>query len=94
MKKQVQTSELPIIFIPKFREYGIQYLDGGSAIQLIEYCPWCGKPLPESLRHQWFDAIEKLGLEPDDYNIPSEYISEEWYSRVAVRDAELPPISF
>jgi hypothetical protein len=31
-------------------EYGLIVHDGGSSFVVINYCPWCGKKLPESTR--------------------------------------------
>ena len=71
--------EVAIIYIPKFREYGIKILDGGSSFQLINYCPWCGCKLPLSLRTQWFDVLDELALEPGDPNIPAQMFTDEWW---------------
>ena len=79
MKEHLRGGEVAIEFLGKFREYGISYLDGGSSIQTIRYCPWCGAQLPASLRERWFDEIERLGLEPGDANIPEKYLTERWY---------------
>jgi hypothetical protein len=84
MERHIAGNELSLVFIPKFREYGILYTDGGSSFQVMEYCPWCGARLPESLRGEWFDAIETMGPEPDDENIPKEYLSEEWHGDAEV----------
>ncbi|MCV6639313.1 hypothetical protein [Candidatus Albibeggiatoa sp. nov. NOAA] len=82
MKQFIELDDLPIIFTPKFREFGILYLDGGSAHQCINYCPWCGTKLPTSLRDQWCDIIlDVLKLEPDDPNIPKKYLTDEWYKQ-------------
>ena len=35
-------------FVPKFNEFGLPVHDGGSSYVIIEYCPWCGRKLPES----------------------------------------------
>lgn len=35
---------------PKVREYGLIVHNGGSAVIVIRYCPWCGAKLPDSLR--------------------------------------------
>jgi hypothetical protein len=35
---------------PRFREYGLIVHDGGSSWVCIQFCPWCGVRLPESLR--------------------------------------------
>jgi hypothetical protein len=66
--------------VPKFREYGIPILDGGSSFQEIAYCPWCGRKLPESLRDEWFEELERLGLDPSEDKVPEEYSSGQWWS--------------
>lgn len=37
-------------FWPSQREYGLLIHDGGASMSVINYCPWCGAKLPESLR--------------------------------------------
>jgi hypothetical protein len=46
---------------------------------LIEFCPSCGKKLPESKRDLWFDEIEKLGIDPWSEEIPEKYLGNKWY---------------
>lgn len=79
MELHINNNELAIVFIPKFREYGVSYQDGGSSFQLIRYCPWCGCRLPDSIRDLWFKKIEVMGLEPDDPQMPPSFLSDEWY---------------
>lgn len=76
----VSDPTIPIVFIPKFREYGVRVLDGGSSYIQMKYCPWCRKKLPSSLRTKWFAEMNKLGLEPGDKKIPREYLDDKWYS--------------
>ena len=71
--------DVPIVYSLRFREYGIKINDGGTSFQEISYCPWCGSKLPNSLRREWFDRIEKLGLDPFDANIPSKMLSDSWW---------------
>jgi hypothetical protein len=71
---------VPIIYVAKFREYGIRVADGGSSYILLKYCPWCGKALPDSLRDEWFEEIERLGLGPEDTRLPLRYSTDEWWS--------------
>ncbi|WP_445316303.1 DUF6980 family protein [Microcoleus vaginatus] len=80
MKRHISEGEVAICYIPRLREYGILILDGGSAKQSIKYCPWCGKELPNSLSEQWFDELEKIGIEPGDSRIPKEFLSDEWWT--------------
>lgn len=79
METFITSNELAVIYNNKFREYGIRYTDGGTSYQIINYCPWCGKKLPESLRDKWFDEIESQGFDPDDPNLPKKYLSDEWF---------------
>jgi hypothetical protein len=79
MARALADPDIPIAYLPAFREYGIEYKDGGTSHQLIAFCPWCGSPLPASLRDRWFDAIDALGMEPGDPHIPMQYATERWW---------------
>jgi hypothetical protein len=79
MLKFLEDPDIPLAYWGKYREYGLRILDGGSAIQRIHYCPWCGQELPSSLRREWFDALEWLGLNPGDPNIPHSFRSGAWW---------------
>jgi hypothetical protein len=72
--------EAALIYTPKFREYGIQIFDGGSSFMVIRYCPWCGMELPTSLRDQWFDVIDQLGLASESEQLPAQYRSDAWWN--------------
>ncbi|TRW89323.1 hypothetical protein [Flavobacterium sp. GT3R68] len=63
----------------KFDEYGVKIWDGGTSCILIDFCPWCGEKLPNSKRDQWFDEIEKLGIDPWNGEIPEKYQTDKWY---------------
>jgi hypothetical protein len=69
-----------IVYIPKFREYGIRILDGGTSSKVIIFCPWCGIRLPASLRDAWFVEIERLGLEPDSPFLPLRFKTDAWWN--------------
>jgi len=71
------------------REYFIPLLYKGkiTAIQCLDYCPWCGKKLPKRLSNEWFKILEKeYGLD-DPYNkeqeklIPEEFKTDEWWKK-------------
>ena len=79
LESYVKETGIPIIYIPKFREYGIKVLDGGSSYIEIKFCPFTGHKLPKSLRNLWFETIEKLNLEPYDPNIPEKLKTDEWW---------------
>ncbi len=80
MKKHLKVGEVAIKYCPKFREYGILYLDGGTSCQEVKFCPWCGKKTPDSMRDQWIKEIRTLGFELDQENIPEKYKTEQWWS--------------
>jgi hypothetical protein len=79
MRQHLQRREVAIRYIPKFREYGIHIEDGGTSFQEIRFCPWCGRPLPPSLRDRWFEELDALGLEPDSPALSDRYKTDEWW---------------
>lgn len=51
-----------------------------SAIQLINYCPWCGSKLPSALSEKWYNELEAKGFEdPFEDEIPNEYKTDAWW---------------
>lgn len=76
-----------VCYSPKFNEYGIPIHDGenGSITSYIQiqYCPWCGKKLPDGLREKWFDQLENLGYDDPlkDDSIPEKFKSDKWYRK-------------
>ena len=78
--KSVCDPQLPTVYFPKLREFGLVVFDGG-AFQLISFDPWSGKPLPKSLRKTWFDHFEGLGIElwEELEKVPEPYKDETWW---------------
>jgi hypothetical protein len=83
MTTHIESKELYLKYSPRFREYGISYADGSVSQQTIHCCPWCGSKLPSSLRLEWFEELDLLGIEPDD-KLPAELISDEWWIKRAL----------
>lgn len=81
MTNNLGGEDASLIYVPKFREYGIRVLDGGSSFIAIRFCPWCGKKLPASLRDEWFSRLENLNLEPDDPKVPEELLDDSWWRK-------------
>jgi hypothetical protein len=79
MRDNLASGDVAVLYVPKLREYGIRVTDGGSSYVVIDYCPWCGRRLPASLRDEWFHEIERLGLEPDSASVPARYATDEWW---------------
>lgn len=79
MNRHLIEGEVAVRYIGKFREYGILILDGGSSLQEIRFCPWCMCGLPMSLRDEWFEQVDALGLEPDSPDLPERYKTDAWW---------------
>ncbi len=82
MFRYLWDGEITMVFIPAYREWGIEVNDGGTSFIRIQHCPWCGSKLPESLRDKWFDITREMGYDdPGDDAIPQEYKSDQWWSQ-------------
>jgi len=79
MQHALGDSDIPLIWTPKFREIGVRVLDGGDSSILLRFCPWCGNQLPESLRSEWFEELERREVDPYGDGIPVEFLDERWY---------------
>lgn len=79
MAERLADGTTGVVYVPKFREYGIRVLDGGTSFIVIQFCPWCGVLLPGSLRDEWFDELERRGLSPYGVDIPEEFVSDRWW---------------
>lgn len=67
------------------REYYLKSLQG-PYIMTIDYCAWCGKKLPSSLRTSWGAIIRnELGLNPNNPDdralIPEDFFTEIWWKK-------------
>jgi hypothetical protein len=78
MARALEDSRVPLEYLPKYREYGL-LVAGGSAVQIIEHCPWCGLSLPPSLRDEFFDRLDAMGLAPGDAEVPADFASDAWW---------------
>lgn len=75
-----------IAYIPWTREYGIRRVSIDRELNYqpirmmkIDYCPWCGTKLPESLKSRWMEEMEKVGRTPNDPNLPQKFLSDAWW---------------
>ncbi|HEX4068763.1 MAG TPA: hypothetical protein VHX42_01570 [Candidatus Babeliales bacterium] len=69
----------------QYREYGIKETRLTRGM-LIDYCMFCGKKLPLSVRDEWFEILEKeYGLERpgtgDRKKVPKEFLTDEWWKK-------------
>jgi hypothetical protein len=73
--------QLPLVYRPDIREFGLIVFNGGPSYQQMYFDPWSGQPLPKTLRDKWFETVEQLGIHPiDDRNaIPARLKDETWW---------------
>lgn len=64
------------------------YCDGkyDKVQQLLFYCPWCGKKLPNELAEEWDDILEtQYGLSEndrlDDSKLPEDFKTDAWWKK-------------
>lgn len=92
MTGMIDDPRFPVEYDPIFREYAISEVKNGKrgmTHQRMFYCPWCGEKLPESLRHEWFNLIEAIGLDDIDIfsdidrdpRIPEAMKSDAWWRK-------------
>jgi hypothetical protein len=65
------------------REYYIvvKEHEGATERQAITFCPICGEKMPTSLRADWFDRLEEMGIDPLNDPIPDEYSNGSWWRK-------------
>lgn len=86
MTMKLEDGKVPLEYFPIPREYGIN-LPGSSAIELLKYCPWCGKKLPKNLRKEFYKILKtEYNVEPDffisdDPHVPVEFKSDAWWKK-------------
>jgi hypothetical protein len=91
MDSMINEGEEPLYNVkynPTRREYYLKSLVGPYAM-ILQYCPWCGSKLPESLRKQWYAILRtEFHLNPndpdDEVKIPQEFLSDEWWKKRAL----------
>ena len=77
--------QLPIIYSPVFREFGMPVFDGGPAKNTIRFDPYTGKALPSSVRDAYFDVAEEIlghevALLDDELDtLPPAFRGEQWW---------------
>ncbi|WP_331745170.1 hypothetical protein [Kitasatospora sp. NBC_01300] len=70
-------------FSARFQEYGLIIHDGGTSRVRIDFCPWCGRRLPESQRDRWFDELERRGIDPWEDEVPAEFLDGSWIAALS-----------
>ena len=84
MDAQLSKDGAILYYDKQYREYGVDLLERGGV--LMDFCMFCGKELPMSLRKQWYAILEEeYGLEsPDEEDkkkVPQEFWTDEWWKK-------------
>jgi len=74
-------SEISIIkYCSHLREHQVQ----STGFLVLDFCPFCGKKEPQSLRKKWLEILkEDYGLvdplKKDQKKVPQEFLTDEWW---------------
>jgi transcription initiation factor IIE alpha subunit len=81
MDQFLEDPKVPLNYYHIVREYGLK-LYYSCAIQLIQYCPWCGCKLEEQLGDKYYEILEKeYGIDYPYENVPGEFKSDAWWKK-------------
>jgi hypothetical protein len=89
----IEDPDVPASFNPKLREWSLKWLnversDEGLAVSDwrsvntafgIDFCPFCGHQFPPSLRSEFFDILEGLGVDPWHDQLADEFQTKRWW---------------
>ena len=75
MRRAFEDERVPMVYVPRFSEFGLT-VDGGPVIQVIDFCPWCEVAVPTSLRDEYFDRLERRGIELESSELPLDLCSD------------------
>jgi hypothetical protein len=85
MDAELSREDALLYYSLRYREYGVK-LPKSTGGMLMDYCMFCGKRLPISVRDEWFGILEKeYGLERpltgDKKHVPKEFLTDEWWKK-------------
>lgn len=83
MISALEDPSVPVIYGDRFREWGLIRLGSPETQAPISHCPWCGQELPGSLRDEYFDILESMGVDADILteasSLPEEFRTGRWW---------------
>jgi hypothetical protein len=81
-----------IVYDPQVRMFAIMVIKNKDAISPINYCPYCGKKLPNELMEEWSSIVQDKFCK--DYmnmdrperekffkKLPEEFKTDEWWKK-------------
>lgn len=87
MGQLINDQRVVIGYLPVYREFYIKDCTSKVVIYTIEYCPWCSKKFPNSLRDEYFAILENEYSIDNDTRareagiLPVEFESDEWWKK-------------
>jgi hypothetical protein len=83
MDAELARGDALLHYSQRFREYGVR-IPKSTGSMLMDYCMFCGKKFPMSVRDEWFGILEnEYGLEwpdsKDKKKVPQEFWTDEWW---------------
>ncbi|HEV2916678.1 MAG TPA: hypothetical protein VGW78_02930 [Candidatus Babeliales bacterium] len=76
----------PWVYNARQRSYYVKSLNHPGA-EIIDYCPFCGKKLPNPLFDEWWRILEEEygfdnpGEAREKNKIPAEFQTDEWWKK-------------
>lgn len=80
----IEDKRIDVQYDEILREYFIHVHYGGTARQLLLFCPWCGSKLPKNLRDEYYDILREIfgeDAELDEVNLPEEFKNSAWWEK-------------
>jgi len=80
MSDLLNEGRIAVVYIASYRKYAMHV--NKHKFEKIDYCPWCGTRLPESLQNKYFEELKKLGIyDPvkEAEKIPTEFKDDAWW---------------
>lgn len=78
--------DVVLVYSPTFREWGIPVRNQprfrADCQITVSHCPWCGVELPRSLRTEYFERMDELGVDDalcSNRGVPVPYRSDAWW---------------
>jgi hypothetical protein len=78
-----------IAYRAKYRDYGLFTSSEKNTVDILYFCPFCGKKFPPDLYDKYYEVLEELGVDFSDSKAPSdewvesqipvEFHSDEWW---------------
>ena len=77
--REVMRGNAKFVYYRDTRTFTVFRLDRYDSTP-IDYCPYCGKKLPESLDEVWWNCLKMKGY-PEKIDMPEEFKTDAWWKK-------------